>query len=57
MSSPYLFLITIKLQMAIVTNPISAKNGIVTNPNQFIYSPVQGTRPQAAPAAENAETF
>lgn len=48
---------TIKLQTAIVIKPISAKNGIVTKPNQFMYSPVHGTRPQAAPAAENAATF
>ena len=48
---------TIKLQTAIVIKPISAKNGIVIKPNQFINSPVQGTRPQAAPAAENAGTF
>ena len=46
-----------KLQTAIVIKPRSAKNGIVTKPNQFMYSPVQGMRPQAAPAAENAAIF
>lgn len=40
-----------------ITKAISAKNGIVMKPNQFIYSPVQGTRPQTAPASENAEIF
>ncbi len=47
----------IKLQMMMVINPINARNGIVMKPNQFIYSPVQGTRPQTAPASENAGIF
>lgn len=43
--------------MAIKMKASPAKNGIVINPNQFIYWPVQGTRPHAGADSVKKSSF
>lgn len=43
--------------MIIVKNAINARKGIVMKPNQFIYSPVQGTIPHEIELSPKKETF
>jgi hypothetical protein len=40
-----------------MTNPVNANNGIVTNPNQLIYCPEQGTPDEHISKAFNAGIF
>lgn len=38
-------------------NATKAKKGMVTNPNQLMYCPVQGIRPQAGARSAKNDTF
>ena len=38
-------------------NAVKARNGIVMNPSQLMYCPVQGTRPQAGAASAMKDIF
>ena len=47
----------IRLQEKIMIKPMSAIKGMVINPNQFMYSPVQATGPHAAAASKMLANF